>query len=59
MTYSRRRDPRSIREASENRTTVSVASATTRTNSLSIVGSSQPSTAPLAMMPPNTNTMAP
>ena len=57
-TYSRRSAARSIRDASEKRTTVSVASATQRTDSLPIVGSSQPRTSALATMPPATNTIA-
>src|SRR3954470_19291878 len=56
--YWRRRATRSIREASEKSTPVSVASATQRTDSLRIVGSSQPSTSVLARMPPATNTIA-
>ena len=57
-TYSRRSTARSIRDASEKRTTVSVASATQRTDSLPILGSSHPRTSELATMPPATNTMA-
>jgi hypothetical protein len=57
-TYWRRSARRSIREASEKSTTVSVASATQRTDSLRIVGSSQPRTSVLATMPPATNTIA-
>ena len=58
-TYSRRSAPRSIRDASEKSTTVSVASATQRTVSLSIDASNQPRTSSLARMPPATNTIAP
>ena len=47
-----------MRDASEKRTTVSVASATQRTDSLPIVGSSQPRASSLARMPPATNTIA-
>ena len=57
-TYSRRSAARSIRDASEKSTTVSVASATQRTDSLSIVGSSQPRASSLTRMPPATNTIA-
>ena len=46
-TYSRRKAARSIRDASEKSTTASVASATQRTVSLPIVGSSQPRTSSL------------
>ncbi len=56
--YSRRSAPRSIRDASEKSTTVSVASATARTDSLPIPGSSQPRTSSLASMPPTTKTIA-
>jgi hypothetical protein len=57
-TYSRRNDARSIRAASEKSTPVSVASATQRTDSLSIVESSQPRASSLTKMPPATNTIA-
>src|SRR3954471_16177657 len=57
-TNSRRSAPRSIRDASEKSTTVSVASATQRTESLSTVGSSQPRASALTSMPPATNTIA-
>ena len=57
-TYSRRSAARSIREASEKSTTVNVASATQRTESLPIDASSQPRTSALATMPPATNTIA-
>ena len=57
-TYSRRSAARSIRDASEKSTTVSVASAIQRTDSLSIAGSSQPRALSLAKMPPATNTIA-
>ena len=57
-TYSRRNAARLIRDASEKSTTTSVASATQRTVSLPIVGSSQPRTSSLARMPPATNTIA-
>jgi hypothetical protein len=57
-TYSRRNAARSIRDASEKSTTVSVASATQRTVSLPIAGSSQPRSSSLARMPPATNTIA-
>src|SRR4051812_15242751 len=57
-TYSRRSTPRSIRDASEKSTTVSVASPTQRTDSLLIVGSSHPRPWVLATMPPTTKTIA-
>ena len=56
--YSPRSATRSIREASEKSTTVRIASATKRTDSLPIVESSQPSPSSLRSTPPATNTIA-
>ena len=56
--YSRRMARKSIRDASAKSTSVSVASATRRTDSLSIVGSIQPRASLLNSIPPATNTIA-
>ena len=57
-TYSRRKVARLTRDASEKSTTVKVASATRRTDSLSIAGLSQLRAASLNRIPPATNTIA-